>query len=395
MTAPAALLHLFAYGEHLDGPQQRSLGFRLLAPVEPAPWGAEVEALARGLQGAPYPDQWPPVDLFCSVLLADGQRLIAVARYGLADHTPSRRRSGLELVGVVGPGSLNVSSALAIYDWLKHRRNQCEDLRSLGGTQALEEVLAQVPAPKPANEPLPVLPIRMWQDGALLFAATAPSDPDRRLALLEPGIANHWQWLPLVGADFPLAGYVQRGPLVAWTPHLAGVALKLDRQTPEPRAEPARRSLFAAVLGILVLLLLGANLWATLALPHRLPSSNVVETKTSPTPRTTPATESADRERFIQAVYQLLQRRGVLSPKDQSRLIGQYEGLLAEDEALRVNSPEGKAAVGALDVLARRGPGQVEALVREALTGKGYDAELINRACALVREKMNEGKSPR
>src|SRR5207249_6853878 len=64
-------------------------------------WAAEVEVLARRLQAAPYPDHWPPTDLFCSVLLADGRRLIALARYGLADHTPTHRRSGLELIGVV------------------------------------------------------------------------------------------------------------------------------------------------------------------------------------------------------------------------------------------------------------------------------------------------------
>ena len=83
MAAPV-VLQGFVYGEHLEGPQQRSLGFRLLTPAEPRPWSAEVEALARQLQGAPYPDQWPPAELFCSVLLADGQRLIALARYGLA-----------------------------------------------------------------------------------------------------------------------------------------------------------------------------------------------------------------------------------------------------------------------------------------------------------------------
>ena len=96
----------FAYGEHLDGPAKRSLGFRLLAPAEPRPWSAEVETLARRLQAAPFPHHWPATDLFCSVLLADGRRLVAVARYGIDDQTPGRRQGGLELVGVVGPDSL-------------------------------------------------------------------------------------------------------------------------------------------------------------------------------------------------------------------------------------------------------------------------------------------------
>src|SRR6516165_545367 len=132
----------FAYGEDLEELSQRSLGYRLLAPVEPAPWCAEVEALARRLQAAPYSDHWPATDLFCSVLLADGRRLVALARYGLADHTPSHRRGGLEVVGVVAPPSLDVRSALAVYTWLGHRRAAVEDLHQLGGTFRLAEVLA-------------------------------------------------------------------------------------------------------------------------------------------------------------------------------------------------------------------------------------------------------------
>src|SRR5262245_30256581 len=124
MSAGAAELSGFAFGEHLDGIPPRSLGFRLLAPAGTEAWCAEVEALARRLQAAPYPDHWPPADLFCSVLLADGRRVIAAARYGLTDHTPSRRRGGLELFGVVGPSRLGVPSALAIYHWLKQARAQ-------------------------------------------------------------------------------------------------------------------------------------------------------------------------------------------------------------------------------------------------------------------------------
>src|SRR5438067_3922304 len=124
MSTPSVSLEGFAYGEHLEGLPPRSLGYRLLAPPESAPLGAEVEALARRLQGAPYPDHWPPTDLFCSVLLGDGRWLIALARYGLADHTPSQRRGGLELVGVVVPIDLDVASALAVYRWLQARREQ-------------------------------------------------------------------------------------------------------------------------------------------------------------------------------------------------------------------------------------------------------------------------------
>src|SRR2546430_12639707 len=105
----------FAYGEDLEGVTQRSLGYRLLAPLQPQPWCGEVEALARRLQAAPYSDHWPAADLFCSVLLADGRRLVALTRYGLADHTPSHRLGGLEMVGVVGTAGLGVPAALAVH----------------------------------------------------------------------------------------------------------------------------------------------------------------------------------------------------------------------------------------------------------------------------------------
>src|SRR6516164_4826212 len=128
MTAGGAEFYGFAYGEDVEAPNGRSLGYRLLAPAGPESWSAEVEALARRLQAAPYPDQWPSTDLFCSVLLPDGRRLVALARYGLADHTPSQRRSGLELIGVVAPANLDVRSAVAIYHWLSQRREAVDDL---------------------------------------------------------------------------------------------------------------------------------------------------------------------------------------------------------------------------------------------------------------------------
>jgi hypothetical protein len=318
MSTSGVALHGFAFGEHLQGTPPRSLGYRLLAPVEPESWASEVEALARRLQTAPYPDHWPPSDLFCSVLLADGRRLIALARYGLADHTPSHRRSGLELIGVVAPGDLGVPTALAIYRWLGQRRATTDDLRSLGGRHALADMVSTVPDLPAGGEPIPVLPIRLWEHGALLFAATTPSDPDHHLGLLEQGAGGAWQWLPLVGADFPLLTFAQRGPLVAWTPHLAGVALKLDRKPLDSPSVPAsRRRPLQAVLGVAALLLLGANLWATLSLYRRVPLS-----------------------------------------------------------ASEVSLPSSHSTE------------RIEALVRDALKNKGYDAELIELACRRIRERL-------
>src|SRR3954447_16738848 len=155
-----------AYGEDVQAGSGRSLGYRLLVPEGGTAWAGEGEALARRLQAAPYPDHWPAVDLFCSALLKDGRRLIALARYGLSDHTPDHRRGGLELIGVVAPGGLGVTTALALYRWLKGRRG-AEDLRSLGGAWRLADVLAgqESPSrPEGMTGPVPVLPVRLWQE---------------------------------------------------------------------------------------------------------------------------------------------------------------------------------------------------------------------------------------
>src|SRR5262245_27576621 len=202
MSTAGAVLQGFAYGEHVDGEPPRRLGHRLLAPPGAEPWAAEVEALARGLHATPYPDPWPPVELFCSVLLSDGRRVVAVARYGLTDQTPGRRRGALELVGVDGPGNLSVPAALSLYHWLRRRRAEAGDPRTLGGSYPLDKALTEAP-PCPPPESAPVLPVHLWQEGIFLFAATSPSDPDNRLGLLARDVGCAWQWLPLCGADFP------------------------------------------------------------------------------------------------------------------------------------------------------------------------------------------------
>jgi hypothetical protein len=398
----------FAYGEHFEGGSQRSLGYRLLAPAGPAPWGEEVELLARRLQAAPYPDIWPVTDLFCSALLADGQRLVALARYGLSDHTPSRRRGGFELIGVVGPATLEVPAALALYQWLRQRRAGTDDLYQLGEQFPLDRVLSAVPQATPHGDPVPVLPVRLWQDGAMLFAAIAPSDPDHHLRLLEQAAGTSWQWLPLVGPDFPLQTYAQRGPLVAWTPHLAGVALKLDRKMAEPAAaHPARRSrsrgVLSAVQTVLLLGLIGANLWFTLALYQRLtttvppanPSPGPAPERTSQAP---PATVPDDgRDRFAVALADLLTERGGRSEwaGREGELVARYERLARSHKELKLadGNAKGKAAVAAVSLLAERSAERVEGMVRKALTDKGFSDKLMQAACEHVREQiLAEGK---
>src|SRR5579884_1417629 len=357
MSDPTGDLAGFAYGEDLESVSLRSLGYRLLAPLREEPWCEEVEALARRLQAAPYSDHWPPTDLFCSVLLSDGRRLIAVARYGLADHTPSQRRGGLELIGVVAPANLDVQSALSIYHWLSQRREAVDDLHQLGGRFSSAEILATVAAPTPNVDPIPVLPVRLWQEGALLFAASTPAEPDHRLPLLEQANGTSWQWLPLVGVDFPLHTYAQRGPLIAWTPHLAGVALKLDRKSTEtPVIHPNRKSrgvrLAALGLSLLLLGLLIANLWSTLTL-HRTLSARTgetpvppTETEVGPASRRSPSLASSkttpdadpERERFVAALHELLVEQGGNREweAEKGRLLARYERLVRTHKDLRV-----------------------------------------------------------
>ena len=210
----ATLLHGFAYGEHIEA--GRSLGYRLLAgrPDRGAPKSRRSPTGCR----RPYPDDWPVAEFFCSALLADGWRVVAAARYGLLDHTPSQRRGGIELVGVITPGRLSVPSALALYRWVKRRRADDGDLRSLGGYFDLAEALTQVPPEPLRPETTPAPPEQTARDGARVFAATAPADPDHHFALLLEDHDGNWQWLALVGDDFPLAEYTARGPVIAWKP---------------------------------------------------------------------------------------------------------------------------------------------------------------------------------
>jgi hypothetical protein len=385
-------LDTFAYGEQLEGTPPRSLGFRLLAPAERQPWCEEVETLARRLQAAPYPDAWPATDLFCSLLLSDGRRLVAAARYGLADHTPSRRRGGLELVGVIGPAGLSVTTARAIYHGLRQRRQQTDNLRTFTGTIALSEALAPGPPADGPSEAVPVLPIRMWQDGVVLFAATSPADPDLRLGLLEQGAGSGWQWLPLVGPDFPLTAYARRGPLVAWTPNLAGVALKLDQPPPAPASRPRRWLLPAAA--VVLAALLGGNLWLGLTLRRDfLAVTRSAASPSLPVPAAAPPepVTTAGREQLAHALYRALVQANGKRDWSPAQLLAAYEALALRDDDLRLTTPEGRQAVGAIALLARQRPSQLEDEVRHALSNRGFDPELVDLACRRIHEFLTAG----
>jgi hypothetical protein len=375
-------------------------------PTQPEPWSKEVEALARRLQTTAYSDHWPATDLFCSVLVADGRRLIAVARYGLADHTPSKRRGGLELVGVLCPARLDVPTALAIYRGLKRMRAGVEDLHTFAGRFSIQDFSHAAQGPEPRNDPMPVLPVRLWQDGAFLFAASAPSDPDHHLQLLEQNAGHTWQWLPLVGPDFPLATYAQRGPLIAWTPHLAGVALKIDRKATETAAHGATRSgpwprLTLVAMIVVLFALLAGNLWSIYLLHQRLQgtpsltpqSAGVGDVATRPAPVTVPAARSSDsRERFADALASLLRDHGARREGEltKMRLMARYDRLVRERPDLRLNDDDvdGRVAVALVSVLADRNADHIEEVMQKALAKKGFDDRLVKLACELVRDQF-------
>jgi hypothetical protein len=393
MSSPSAELLGFAYGEHLEGVPPRSLGFRLLAPVEPEPWTGEVEALARRLQAAPYPDVWPPAEVFCSVLLSSGHRLIALARYGLADHTASQRRGGLELLGVVAPGKLGAPSALAVYRWLRQRRAATDDLRRFAGRYALAEILAAVPVTRECgNGPL-LSPARLGEPGTWLFAARQPQEPDTQLTLLEAGTGPTWQWLPFVGPDFPLETFAQHGPLIAWTPHAVGPNVRVVGHKEASQLRIARqRRLLQLVVGLILIVLLIANLWATWTVYRRGTPAQQTAAESSPrdkaagTANQTSVPLSSDEVAL--ALGRLLQKQHALAEWTRPQLREQYEKMAKQDDRLRVSTPEGKAALGAIGLLARRNSDGIEADIRAALLSKGYDPELVNLACRRIHEKL-------
>jgi hypothetical protein len=257
---------------------------------------------------------------------------------------------------------------------------------------------------------VPVLPVRLWQDGAFLFAAGTPAEPDHHLRLLDLAGTASWQWLPLVGPDFPLATYAQRGPLIAWAPHTAGVAVKLERKEAAQGAPPARRrprrlALLPALLVLLLLVgLLGGNLWYL----HHIHKA-VTAPPPPPAPLDPTATEQAkssssssnskpaprpvdDRDRLARALYEVLIENGGEGEwsNDRAALLARYDRLVRRhpDLAVRPDNERGKIAVAAMSLLALRTDESIEEAVRRGLTGKGFSDRLIKAACEHVREQL-------
>jgi hypothetical protein len=215
--------------------------------------------------------------------------------------------------------------------------------------------------------------------------------------LLEQTTDESWQWLPLIGADFPLATYGQRGPLVAWMPSGAGAAVKPVGTVAERPVPAMSRSLVAlACLGVAIVLLLGANLWAALDARKLALAAMEAAGRSQPTGGSSAAAgPDPSRERFAEALYRLVQKEGIQRDWRPEQMAAQYERLTAIDPDLRVTTPEGQLAVGSVSLLARRGPTQIEQSIREALANRGYDPRLIELACQRVHERLtSDPQSP-
>src|SRR5262249_10305931 len=156
-------------------------------------------------------------------------------------------------------------------------------------------------------------------------------------------------------------------------------ALKLDRppaDLPVPPPENRRPvgHLVAALLVVLVLLT-GANLWATLSLGNRIAAGGASDSGSdsrghSATLAVRGTTGEEARDRFAEALHDLLvaQNGAREWSQAQDRLLAHYEQLVREHPQLRVQDAnlKGKLAVGALGVLSQRSAGRVQEAVKKA-----------------------------
>jgi len=247
--------------------------------------------------------------------------------------------------------------------------------------------LPPVTSEKHRHDPVPVLPIRIWQEGALLFAATAPSDPDHRLELLEQGADGNWQWLPLIGEDFPVQSFAQRGPVVAWTPHLAGVAVKLDRRSEDRPATFGRRTrVLAGILAVLLVLLLAGNLWALISL-----GAGGFRFNSHAGPSIGSADES--QERLAAALLGLILEQGdwANSEQTQKQFVAQYDRLILKHPELRLREPNGKAAIGGVSVLLhqrKRNAEQIKNMIEKALADPEFNDKMRKSIADKVYQQL-------
>lgn len=373
----------FVYGEERDG--SRSLGFKLLAPRAVA-WSAEVEGLARKLQACPYPETWRPAELFCSLLLEDGRRLVGVARYGLRDHSPGQRPGGLELLGAVGPANISLERARALAHYLATRRTELDDPVGLAGA-----IDAQSLPATPATAPCPsLLPLQPSKEGVWLITGVFPEQPDQCLSILDQA-GPAWQWLPYCGPDFPFDAYAHRGSLIAWTPPRSDLAVFLQRTEPVALPQAVKSNAWAWLFAGLLVLLVALNAAGWWFLPHRLPATKEGDSPAPVVDKTpsAPAPTQA-REKYGEALYRLLaSRTGGELLKDDKALRHHYQRLLQTDPELRCDQAQGQIVVGAVDHLAGYNPDRVARLIMEEFADKkGFDGEVVRLISDRVRQRL-------
>jgi hypothetical protein len=154
-----------------------------------------------------------------------------------------------------------------------------------------------------------------------------------------------------------------------------------------------------AVLLILLVGLLGANLWALLSVqrlvaaiptqPASRPTADAVPGAPAPAPV---AASDESRDRFAAALKALLDQKGGREwQAEQAALLARYERLARthKDLRLRDDDVQGKLAVAAVSVLAERSADHIEETVRKALTDNGFNARVIKLACDLVHEQFS------
>ena len=111
--------------------------------------------------------------------------------------------------------------------------------------------------------------------------------------------------------------------------------------------------------------------------------------RTAPPPST--AAPDGSRERFADALYEVLQSR-MKGEWDKARphLLAAYDRAVAGRPDLRLNESDvkGREALGAVLILSDRSADRVEEVMRTALANKGYDPALIDAAAERVRQQL-------
>jgi hypothetical protein len=146
------------------------------------------------------------------------------------------------------------------------------------------------------------------------------------------------------------------------------------------------------ILGLALLVSVLVNLWALVGTWPKLTPPNQAELPApAESPRTSsqPASrESAAGDEFARGLYRLLQKTRSAEGWTSTELVKHYEHSVNNDERLKVSDREAKAAIGTVSLLSLRSTARIESIIREALTKKGYDPELVNLACRRIRERF-------